>query len=98
MKFEDWYESFLEEDKAGISDRGLLFIAFIAGQENSNQTHLSGRQAEAVVSPEQITELINILLDSYTFLNAPDHKEDHEHRLFGYLERDKFKKLQKTLH
>ena len=91
MKFEDWYESFLEEDKAGISDRGLLFIAYTAGQENNNQ-------AEAVVSPEQITELINILLDSCTFLNAPDHKEDHEHRLFGYLERDKFKKLQKTLH
>ena len=35
MKFNEWYLEFLTEDKTGLSDRELLFMAFTAG-ENSN--------------------------------------------------------------
>ena len=31
MEFKDWYLEFLKEDKTGLSDRELLFIAFEAG-------------------------------------------------------------------
>lgn len=32
--FNDWYKEFLKEDKTGLSDRELLFIAFTAGQNS----------------------------------------------------------------
>jgi len=37
MKFNDWYKEFLKEDKTGLSDRELLFIAFTAGETKTDE-------------------------------------------------------------
>ena len=47
MKFNDWYKEFLEEDKTGLSDRELLFIAFTAGETKTDEVG----QVEAGVMP-----------------------------------------------